>query len=193
MSFNKRWTQHKYELKNNQHPNQYLQDDWNKYGSENFDVVVLEECSGKDIDECEIRWMEIYKSLDRDYGYNLASGGNFGKLAEETKLKLSNAKLGVKFSEEHKEKLRENHHKLRGETSPTFCKKSGKCTSKYLGVGFRKDRNKWQSFIRINGKVIRLGTFKDEIEAAKRWDEACWDLYHRLDILNFPENYLSKE
>ena len=40
-----------------------------------------------------------------------------------------------------------------------------KSTSKYTGVSFEKDRNKWISQIKINGKRVLLGRFSNEIDA----------------------------
>lgn len=42
-----------------------------------------------------------------------------------------------------------------------------KLSSQFTGVSFRKDRNKWISNIMINGKIIRLGSFKTQEEAYK--------------------------
>ena len=40
-----------------------------------------------------------------------------------------------------------------------------KSTSKYTGVSFEKDRNKWVAQIKINGKRVLLGRFSNEIDA----------------------------
>ena len=37
----RRWSEHKYELKNNIHENDYLQKSWNKYGSDNFNFSII--------------------------------------------------------------------------------------------------------------------------------------------------------
>ena len=44
-------------------------------------------------------------------------------------------------------------------------KKHLNSSSKYTGVSFRKDNNKWKSSIFINGKNKNIGTFTTEIEA----------------------------
>lgn len=60
-------------------------------------------------------------------------------------------------------------------------------TSQYKGVCFDKNRNKWQSYIRINYKRIHLGRFLTEIEAAKRYDEAAIKYFGEFARLNFPK------
>ncbi len=44
-----------------------------------------------------------------------------------------------------------------------------KSTSKYIGVSFEKDRNKWISQIKINGKRVLLGRFSNEIDASNAY------------------------
>jgi hypothetical protein len=48
-------------------------------------------------------------------------------------------------------------------------KTQGKYSSKYKGVHFRKDINKWRSVIRIDGKRINLGNYKTELEASEAY------------------------
>lgn len=43
--------------------------------------------------------------------------------------------------------------------------KEARGKSKYTGVCWDKSKNKWKSAIRINGKTINLGVFKDEYDA----------------------------
>ncbi len=59
-------------------------------------------------------------------------------------------------------------------------------TSGYIGVTWRKTKNKWRACIMHNGKNIELGLFKNKIDAAKAYDAAA--LIYREDraVLNFP-------
>jgi len=50
-------------------------------------------------------------------------------------------------------------------------KKRKNCSSKYKGVCFHKRYNKWYSRITINKKVIHLGYFENEIEAAQKYND----------------------
>ena len=46
-----------------------------------------------------------------------------------------------------------------------------KSTSKYTGVSFEKDRNKWLAQIRIEGKVKKLGRFDSELDASNAYQK----------------------
>jgi hypothetical protein len=58
-------------------------------------------------------------------------------------------------------------------------------SSKYLGVGFEKDRGKWTARIRVNNKGIRLGSFNNEKDAAKAYDKKAIELHGEFANLNF--------
>jgi hypothetical protein len=45
-------------------------------------------------------------------------------------------------------------------------------TSKYLGVSFRHERNKWIATINVDGKSRRIGSFDSEEDAHKAYVEA---------------------
>ena len=60
-------------------------------------------------------------------------------------------------------------------------------TSKYRGV--RKAReNKFQAYIQFQGKFIHLGTFENEEDAARAYDEAAKKYYGEFAVLNFPND-----
>jgi hypothetical protein len=57
--------------------------------------------------------------------------------------------------------------------------------SQYKGVDWLKTQNKWRARIRVNGKRIYLGSFKNEIDAAKAYDVAAKKYHHEFAVLNF--------
>jgi len=75
-SVEKRLAQHKSYLKNNGHPNQKLQNAWNKYGESSFTFQSLCFCNNDEIDIKEIEYINLYNSYEN--GYNLTSGGRDG-------------------------------------------------------------------------------------------------------------------
>lgn len=49
-------------------------------------------------------------------------------------------------------------------------------SSKYTGVGWDKDRNKWKAQIRINGKSKNLGCYVNEIDASNAYQNALMNV-----------------
>ena len=66
-------------------------------------------------------------------------------------------------------------------------KLSRQCSSKYKGVWWHKSSLKWQARIMFEKKRIHLGTFKNEIDAARAYDEAAKKYHGEFACLNFPE------
>ena len=64
---------------------------------------------------------------------------------------------------------------------------SSPCSSKYKGVCWKKQTRKWSANIGFEYKVIHLGYFKNEIDAAKAYDEAAKKYHGQFACLNFPE------
>ena len=65
-----RWNQHKDKLRNNCHDNIHLQNAWNKYGEENFEFEIIEECASKIQFEREQYYLNTLNPFD-DNGYNI--------------------------------------------------------------------------------------------------------------------------
>jgi hypothetical protein len=60
-------------------------------------------------------------------------------------------------------------------------------SSRYIGVHFDKQRNKWSVHIRHNGRKLWLGRFDDEIPAARVYDAAAIKYFGEFARINFPE------
>jgi group I intron endonuclease len=89
-----------------EHKNKYLQNAWNKYGSESFVFIVFALCDKENLILFEQRVIDFY--LDR-YGRNklynldLVAGSALGrKLTQETKNNIGNGRRGILHSEETK-------------------------------------------------------------------------------------------
>ncbi len=75
-----------------------------------------------------------------------------------------------------------------------FCTTSQNCanqskyrgaySSSFKGVSLRLPENKWRAIIRFEGKLISLGSFDDEREAAKRYNEAAVAYFREFARLN---------
>lgn len=83
------------------------------YGYEYFDFEILEELSGpvnedllNELLELETFYIEKYGALDPKKGYNIKKPINNGNWSEDSRRKLSEAKLGKKASQEARENMR---------------------------------------------------------------------------------------
>lgn len=62
--------------------------------------------------------------------------------------------------------------------------KKGKATSKYKGVYWAKDREKWRATIRANGKRVAIGSYDNEKEAALAYNEYASKYFGEFARLN---------
>lgn len=61
-----RFSKHKSALRRNCRDNIHLQDDWNKYGEENFIFCILEECTGNELDAKEDYYINLYNARNNE-------------------------------------------------------------------------------------------------------------------------------
>lgn len=124
-----RWWVHRNDANNAKHKNPHFQSAWTKYGESSFEFRILEECPSVNLVAREDYWMAFYKSLDKQFGYNmqnathsfrsqetcakisLANKGrpsrNKGKpMSGETKKRISMAKTGKPMTEQAKASMR---------------------------------------------------------------------------------------
>ncbi|MBN2133457.1 MAG: HNH endonuclease, partial [Sedimentisphaerales bacterium] len=61
--------------------------------------------------------------------------------------------------------------------------------SRYKGVIYRKDMKKWGARIYYEGKQIWLGSYDDEVDAARAYDRGAAQYFGQYACLNFPEDW----
>lgn len=162
----KRWKSHRNLLKRNVHPNQHLQNAWNKYGYASWEVSVIDEAATiQELNTKETYYIKLYNTTNSQFGYNKTTGGEENHISDETRQKLkdnnahhwkgkkfsdehcqkiSNSKLGLatwnkgrRLSEEHKKNLRENHANFSGKNHPFFGKTHTKYTKQRISNSTR--------------------------------------------------------
>lgn len=102
---NKRWIRHQSNLRLGRHFGKLLQADYDKYGPDAFQCIVIEECSREDLTDLETYWFDTLHPR-----YNLmrpTDSGMLGKkqTAEHIAKRVASFR-GYKMSDETKEKLR---------------------------------------------------------------------------------------
>ena len=189
---NYRFYIHKYQLNNCIHHNQHLQRAWNKYGSESFEFKILMVCPEKERNHCEQMLMDLYNSQNHDFGYNIKDADGHS-VAEETKLKISEALIGKPKSDKHKQKLSEAHkgNTLSDETKQKISEAlTGKPKSKEHKQ--KLSESKWKDYPRI----IKAGFYKDKQQYAVKYEgkmiKKSIDLFKLLDwfFVNYPDEDL---
>lgn len=58
-------------------------------------------------------------------------------------------------------------------------------TSKFRRVSWHKESSRWEAYVTINRQQIRIGSFKDELEAAWMHDQWAIELHGDFAQLNF--------
>ena len=64
------------------------------------------------------------------------------------------------------------------------AKKRNNTNSRYKGVCYDKDKNKWAARIMIHGKRVRLGRFANEQDAANAYNKRALEIYGELAVIN---------
>lgn len=86
--------------------------------------------------------------------------------------------------------LNNQRYNLRPSTKAQNCSnrkiRKNNNSSKYVGVCWKKENNKWCAVISHQNKSLWLGYFKNEEEAAKEYDNAALKLKGNFSVLNFP-------
>lgn len=122
---------------------------------------------------------------------NISNGGEsvmLGRIpffSSEHKRNISQAKLGVPrnpFSSEHRKNLSQA---LIGNDYAAGKKRKG-ASSKFRGVSWLNCKQRWRAFVFVNPKLVYVGTFKNEVDAAHAYDTAAKKYFGDRAKLNFP-------
>lgn len=106
----KRFLYHKNDLIKKRHDNRHLQHFCNKYGIENLSFELLEYCDKKVIIEREQYYLDNYNPSVKRFNHSKRAIGGLEKHSEESKLKMSLQRRGVKkgkYSKEYRKAISE--------------------------------------------------------------------------------------
>ena len=103
-----RWKNHRGYLNSGVHYNAHLQRAWNKYSKYNFIFTVLEYCPVEVLIDREQYYLDLLKSYDPEFGYNIRT-----KAEDNTGLKHTNEfKLNMSLRFKNKPKSEETKAKI---------------------------------------------------------------------------------
>lgn len=149
VNINRRWSDHIKSLQANSHYNEYLQRAWNKYGSDNFEFSIVENCLVDDLNRLEIYYIaDYYQSYNPDFGYNLTKGGDGVIPTEAVRKKMSDSKKQLYQDPEYIKRMSEAQ-KGKKASDETKNKMSNSQKEKWKDQEFRKKMSDAHS-----GKVI---------------------------------------
>jgi len=113
VDIDRRLYEHEYYLKKGKDKAIALQHAVSKYGRNNFHVYIVEECEVSELNDKEIRYISLYQTNNKGFGYNLSAGGRSGmvgyKHSEESRKRMSDSKKGWVMGEEQREFIRTLH------------------------------------------------------------------------------------
>lgn len=140
------------------------------------------------VDDDDYEWLNQFKWQVFNNGYAVRNFG--GKLRKKQSmhrmiLGLTDRSLMV----DHKDRNKLNNCRSNLRVASALENGRNKThllsgTSKYRGVSWYKRDQKWIVHIRVNKRNKHLGIFTDEIEAAKRYNEAAKVLHGEFASLN---------
>lgn len=140
-------------LKLNKHCNNHFQNLFNKYSINNFEWKIIIFCEQKDLNSYEIEIIKLYKSANKEFGFNLNDGGkqsapNINKkggiLENITTGELVNLNCISEFNKKYN---------VKGNVGDVLRRKSSRCDIWCLPG----NRNKFiKKFVDPNGKLVAV-------------------------------------
>lgn len=215
-----RLNDHKNHLRRQVHCNEYLQNAYNKYGSENFIYYIIQELPSdkKILNLMEIYWIAYFNSfMDDGGGYNLTRGGEglykssvsttekrkrlysgenasfYGrKHTEETKKRMSESAIGRVTSEETKKKI---SMAKSGDKNPLLGTHHSEETNKKISESNKKF---WENKSRVmsdetKAKITASSLGRKREGSSSKYRGPCWNKTSKSwsSRIRYQKRYLS--
>lgn len=182
VNIEKRWIAHKNVWKNqSEHTYQYpLYRAIRKYGLENFDFSILEECNFSELDDREKYWIKFYDTVKNGYNQTIGGLGSFKKLNNLKLLSITNDIKNSKLSfKEISEKYNISYEMVTGINTGRYWKRDINYPIRinnhnYKMAGIKEVPNKKKNYCEKCGKEI------------SKKAHLCIDCSLRLRAINIP-------
>lgn len=121
VNWGKRITNHQLKLRDNIHPNQYLQNAYNKYGKDAFIFDIVERCEKEKLIEREQFHIDSY-DFEKLYNLRTIAQSNLGYVvSQETRDKLRNNNKNRVYKPHTEESKKKISDSLKGRPAGTNC------------------------------------------------------------------------
>ena len=134
-----------------------------KYGIENFEWEVIEQCKKKDLDEREIYWIEYYDSYNKGYNCTKGGEGNSGEGSPNWKGGVSlDPEYSKQWYEANKEKMkekqkeyREANKEKRKEYNKQYYEENKEKKKEYREANKDKMKEKQKEYYEVNKEKVK--------------------------------------
>ena len=127
-----------------------------KYGVENFEWEVIEQCKKKDLDEREIYWIEYYDSFNKGYNCTKGGGGNSGEGSPNWKGGISlDPEYGKQWYETNKEELKEYREQYYEANKEQIKEKMKEYNKQYYETNKEKRKEKVKEYYEANKEKVK--------------------------------------
>ena len=139
INFNYRRKRHFRDLRKQRHYNKYLQNSFNKYGEDFFNIKIIEENVKKEnLSQKEMYWIDFFDTYNGE-GYNLTPGGEkvYGEYNPMHGVSLSEEEHGMygkTHSQESRRKISKNHADVSGKNNPMYGTKRPDVKERVSGI-----------------------------------------------------------
>ncbi len=180
INLHRRFITHYDILKRNVHHSKHLQNSFNKYGKDVFEIDILQKCDKENLLFHEQKWIDLTKSYDRRLGYNInpVAGSNLGitsskatrdKISEIQQFPILKYDLEGNFIEEIKSQkeaskiLKCNPATIHGAIKGRKRSAKGFMWKKKLNDNFERKIDPYKQYLAYNSKKIKLTVEKNQI------------------------------
>jgi len=146
------------------------------------ELLILEECEESNWQEREKFWISFYK--DNLTNSNEGGAGEFRRSRETFISDELKAKISESVKKRHKEGVFIESHKKLSEKGQKAIKKRKSDIAR--GV-HQNEQGKWAAQVQFMSKMIYLGLYETEDEAARAYDLKTLELRGPTALFNFPD------
>lgn len=182
----------------------YFHNAINKYGENNFIFEEIDSANSiQELNNKERFWIDFYNSNNKEYGYNLDSGGNNGgrksdktkkKIGETTKIKWENPYIAQKMLEGLRKgnETQKNKPKKIKSFKCAYCGKEITVSSweankrLYCSNQCVADDKKWKNGVEAARKKVHDNNMKRKNEIKNEIEK--WVINNKEIVLNCPKN-----